>query len=200
MSPAVTQDAIARHRASSRPSLLRSIAPTQDRPFGPRSLRVIALLESGTSRLEAAREVGLDKANVRVIELRARRRGVLAGVETRVEPTAVSSVLIADVPTPGPSVRDRVAEVLRVHPDWTNEEIAASVGADPSSAWLARRRLGIAPNPRGRRPGMRPAGDEDESRAARIRMAKAAGRTLADIGAEHGISRERVRQILKRAA
>lgn len=129
----------------SRPSHLRRqplVHPTP-RPFGERAHRVIKLLARGWSRLEAAREVGMDKANVRVIELRARRRGLLAGVETRVEPTNASAV---EPPTASPAL--------------------------PPTRW--------------------------DERAARIRMARAAGRTMTDIAAEHNVSRQRIEQILKR--
>lgn len=129
----------------SRPSHLRRtplVDPTP-RPFGERAHRVIKLLARGWSRLEAAREVGMDKANVRVIELRARRRGLLAGVETRVEPTNASAVA---PPTASPAL--------------------------PPTRW--------------------------EERAARIRMARAAGRTTTAIAAEHNVSRQRIEQILKR--
>ena len=135
----------------SRPSHLRRtplVDPTP-RPFGERAHRVIKLLARGWSRLEAAREVGMDKANVRVIELRARRRGLLAGVETRVEPTNASAVA---PPTASPT----------------------AVSALSPTRW--------------------------EERAARIRMARAAGRTTTDIAAEHNVSRQRIAQILKRTA
>ena len=52
-------EAQARRAISSRPSLLRDEPPRNRHPFGARALRVIALLEAGHTRLEAAREVGL---------------------------------------------------------------------------------------------------------------------------------------------
>lgn len=126
----------------------------------PKSLLVIDLLASGSSRLEAARAVGLDKANVRVIELRARRRGLLAGIETRVDPTSPCARPMAgiDPAAPRPAAPATPSAVYREH------------------------------------------GDRDRGRAARIRMARAAGRTLRDIGVEHGIRARRVSQILARTA
>lgn len=71
------------------PTHLRT-EPLRLRGHGPRSLKtlaVIAHLAAGKSRLEAARLVGLDKANVRVIELRAKRRGLLGGPATIATPS-----------------------------------------------------------------------------------------------------------------
>jgi hypothetical protein len=171
------------------------------RPWSARSLTVIEALRTGRSRLEAARLAGLDKANVRVIELRARRRGLLD-----------DALAVASSPAPSPvrrgrgrpstvADRDALDRAVLADPTRTNAEIAASVGVNGDHVRRARVRLGVSPNPRGRRKGFASSGPVtpiDKARHARIRLARAAGRTLADIGAEHGISREWVRQILVR--
>lgn len=203
-------EAQARRAISSRPSLLRDEPPRNRHPFGARALRVIALLEAGHTRLEAAREVGLDKANVRVIELRARRRGMLAGVETRVDPTSpdAKQVPVADplagpcivrlprvLPPkpPRPTLRDRIVAELRLRPDepatWTAERIGCSVYA----VVAARRSIGMPVLVPG---GAHRRGDKNPARTAIMRLQRAVGCTLADIAREHGLTKERVRQLL----
>lgn len=135
-----TVEAEARRAISSRPSLIRNEPLRNLRPFGARALRVIKLLGAGWSRLEAARKVGLDKANVRVIELRARRRGMLAGVETRV---------VAPGGEPAHAALIRLA--LAANAKDTDGQIAARVGVQRNTVALYRDRLGLPRSKRGPR-------------------------------------------------
>lgn len=75
---AVTPEAIDRHKAHSRPSVIRSTPLVRiPRPFKPTALRVIAFLNGGCSLGEAASLAGTAKSTARVIRLRAARRGLL---------------------------------------------------------------------------------------------------------------------------
>lgn len=189
---------------STRPSALRQPLKARSfRQWSARSLTVIEALRANCSRLDAARLVGLDKANVRVIELRARRRGLLDDASVVASLTAPSRVLRGRGRPSTVADWDALDRAILADPTRTNAEIAAAAGggANGDHVRRARVRLGVSPNPRGRRKGFASSGPVtpiDKARHARIRLARAAGRTLADIGAEHGISREWVRQILVR--
>ena len=151
----MSTEAIARKRICSRPSVLRTQPPGSRRPFGARALRVVELLTAGWTRLEAAREVGLDKANVRVIELRARRRGMLAGVETRVEPWSPCAVPVPSLRDPGgyaPRAHEAAIRMaLAANPADTDTAIAARTGVTPSTVAFFRDRLGLPRSKRGPR-------------------------------------------------
>lgn len=233
------------HQSS--PAYLRTqpLVDTSHTFTSPKTLRVIELLAAGRSRNEAAKEVGLAKSNVRVIELRARRRGLLAGIETRVEPTSPEAKPMPEaspvpegaagprrrtaieiwrerttswtpLPTtprgrgrpalyrhpmpPGPRARlaARIEEELRANPKRTNKRIAAAAGASPDTVWNLRRKLNIPAN----KPGFGSVrrGPRDPVRLAAIRWSREQGCSLAEIADEMGISKQRVSQLLKRAA
>lgn len=106
----------------------------------PKTLAAIKMLAAGKSRLETARAVGLDKANVRVIELRAKRRGYLPGAFK----AAAFDTYEAEKKTAA------VRMALAGSPHENNCEIARRLGVHPSTVRSNRESMGIRPVGRGR--------------------------------------------------
>lgn len=83
-----------------RPAYLRTTAPQPGgRPFSERSLKMLDLLKAGKPTRAIARELGVPQSNVKIIKLRAQRRGLLSdGVEPVIEQPAA-----APPPPPAPA-------------------------------------------------------------------------------------------------
>jgi transposase len=65
-------------RPTTRPSHIRSVPPAYETPFSERSLAIIRYLRIGMSAGAVARHLGEVKSRVRVVRLRAERRGLLS--------------------------------------------------------------------------------------------------------------------------
>lgn len=171
---------------SSAPSSLRT-APLvgRARPFSARSLAVIAALAAGKSRLEAARENGIDKANVRVIELRAHRRGMLGGTP---RPAVIE-------PSPSDAA---IRLALAAFPDDKNNAIAKRLGANQVRVARVRASMGLPPSKRGQRGGG--AGLFPDRDAAIVRLVRVEKKTMREVAVLVDLSHQRVSMIVARAA
>lgn len=185
-------------RQSQGPGALRSrpVDPRFSRLRSERTRKVIEMLGRGCSRLEAARATGLDKANVRVIEVRARRLGLL-GAEPHVHtlpPRAASPAEVRALREPPAYAAARLA--LAADPSQTTAGLARRLQLGAGVVARLRREAGIPACPPGRPTAATPAEVSERNRELAARAA--AGARHRELAAIYGISHQRVSQILKR--